>query len=188
MAQRGGEFPIGKVLSFFVVLALTVLPVVSCGPIDFKGHEILRNQVPDMTGLTDRVEESFRELSGAPSGAGDAGAARVTKTRKPKRDTLFPSGETWMWLLYMAVFGAGVVSFFVPSGHRARVALGLFGAVGLLVFLTRFQDALGGSGDAPPSDLALIKWDAGAYIALVAFALILFDGLRAPPPTGRVID
>jgi hypothetical protein len=188
MAQRGSEFPIGKVLSFLVVLALTVLPVVSCGPIDFKGHEILRNEPPSVDGLDAEIERSLGSLGGGTKNRTDDAGQASAGVGKSKRDTLFPPGETWMWLLYIAVFGAGVVSFFVPSGHRARMALGLFGAVGLLVFLTRFQDALGGSGDAPSSDLTLIKWDAGAYIALVAFALILFDGLRAPSGAGRVLD
>lgn len=187
MAAGGGEFPIGKVLSFFVVLALTVMPVVSCGPINFKGHEILRNKVPDVTGLTDRVEQGFSQLSGAPRGAEDAGRAKTT-SRKPERDTLFPSGETWMWLLYITVFGAGVLSFFVPSGSRARAAVGLYGGVGFLIFLTRFQTALLEGADASAAGMSLITWDAGAYIGLVAFALIAFDGLRAPPRTGRVID
>ncbi len=183
MTQSGGGFPIGKLVSLAVLLGLTVLPVVSCQPLEFKGHEILRNKPPDTDGITDVLKGG---LGGAPGVPG-----LTTTPGKPDRDTLFPPEQCWMHWLYLAIFGAALTSIFLRSGSPARAALGAFGIAGLIVFLERFQ--AGVVGDDPSSKtgaaLNLFKWDLGAYVAVAGFAIMIIECLRARPRgSSRVVD
>lgn len=189
MANGSGEFPIGKAVAFFVVVALTFMPVMKCGPIDFVGHEILRNELPDVEDVTGGLSKSLGDLNKSMGGSGDV---KVNPGRDVRhtRDRLFPSGETWMWLLYIAIFAAAVLSFFAAS--QLRAVLGVFGVGALLLFLGRFEDALGGVGKPGSSkvDMDLLEWGAGAYVAVIGFAVLVIDGLRStgPPKGRRVID
>lgn len=196
MAESGrGGLPVGKLVSLAVIVALVALPVVSCGPIECMGHELLRNRAPDVDGLSDGLDKSFGELgrrtrelnedlsrmgeeAGRPRPPGEVG--RDTKAAESEREHLFEGGEVWMHWLYVAVLAAAVASLFFGTGSRARALLGLGGLAGLLVFLGRFDTAVARDEEAAEA-LSMFEWDAGAYIAVIGFAVLLVEGylLRA---------
>ena len=190
MTQPKGGFPIGKLVSLAVLLGLTVLPVVSCQTLEFTGHEILRNEPPDMDGM----EEALKGLGGAPdvgTGSDPSAPSFTAKAGKPDRDTLFPPEQRWMHWLYLAVFGAALASIFLRSGSAARAALGAFGIAGLILFLERFQTGLMGDNPSSPGGATfnMFKWDSGAYVAVFGFAFMIIECIRARSGgSSRVVD
>src|SRR5438552_18430235 len=109
-------FPFGTLCAVLAVVGLTALPFVSCttGPprlfaLEFKGHELLRNRVPDvLPDLTKTLE--------AEGGSHGAKGTLPLATR----DALFTGGDSWLHWAYMAAVALAVVAVFLPSPRRAR--------------------------------------------------------------------
>jgi hypothetical protein len=143
--------PIVKLAALAVIVGMTALPFVSCGPVNIAGHEILRNVPPD-TG----TEKS-------PEGAGPFEVKR-------NADRLFDEKHAWLHWLYIGVLVVGALGLLVPAASRTPALLGAAGIAGTFLFLDRFT-AMAEEGTA------LIRWEIGAYLAIAGFGAMLLVGL-----------
>lgn len=199
MAQGASAFPWGKVAALGVVVGLTFLPVVSCGPLVFQGHELLRNVPPDVSGLGAGMSDGLGKLTSGMPGFGErpdppSASHDPTPPMLSERDAIFEGSEAWMHWLYVGVFLCGLIALLLPAGARAKALVAGAGGVGLVVFLSRFESAItSDSKDANPTGgLSMFEWDTGAYVAMAGFVLVVVDGLRrrvggsatSPPPGG----
>jgi hypothetical protein len=143
--------PIVKLAALAVIVGMTALPFVSCGPLNIAGHEILRNVPPD-TG-TEKVGEG-------------GGPLEV----KRNRDRLFDEEHAWLHWLYIGVLVVGALGLLVPAASRLPALLGAAGIAGTFLFLDRFA-AMAEEGKA------MISWEIGAYLAFAGFGAMLLVGL-----------
>ena len=177
-ADSENRFPLGRMASLVVILALTVFPVVSCGPLEFQGHELLRNATPD----TDTMDEMVS--AGMPDFESMKGVSVTRTPRARQRTELFEGSEAWMHWLYVAVFLFALATLILPARARLKGWLAAAGAGGLLLFLSRFDTAVA-KGAELPGGMSLFEWESGAYVALVGFGYLVFEALRGPPAPAR---
>ena len=158
-------FPFGKLLALLAVVAMTALPFASCGMIDFKGHELLRNHPPEMSGMDD-IAKSL-DMTGT-SGVGDAPVKPTVKTEK--RESLFTGDDAWLHWVYIVTFLHAIAAIFVPARSRMSLLLGVGGVAGVFIFLLGFDSMLGREAPSEKGVKISVKWEIGAYLATAAFA------------------
>jgi hypothetical protein len=136
---------------------MTARPFVSCGPLDFQGHELLRNKPPDLGSL---------KLGDVPDRVG-GGHEVLPKTD----DKVFKDKDAWLHWTYVAAFALGVAALLCRRALLAVVAL--LGLAAVIAFLVGFNAAL--KRDDSPTGLSL---EIGAILTLAGFAVATFDGVR----------
>ena len=157
--------------ALLVVLSMTALPFVSCGPLTFQGHELLRNTPPSDPDL----------------GLGKGLAPKVTTDDKK----LFDGDDQWIWFSYLAGFGLALAALFLGGRGAVSGLVGLLGLGAVIAFLVGFNNLLKLKGDAPSkTDTFLpgkmnpgVTLELGAYLALGAFAGIAADGYMRRRPS-----
>ncbi|MGE0190667.1 MAG: hypothetical protein AB7T63_01380 [Planctomycetota bacterium] len=186
MGNRSGA----RLFGLVVVVGMLFLPVMSCGMIEFQGHELARNKTPDgdamLAGLTQMNEQI--ERAGRKSGRltdediaeidadieRDMPVPRGSGSEQPK--TMFSGKHGWLHILYLGLLALGGIVLLLGPVAPARGAIGLVGLGGWLLFLTRFEAMF--ESEVPAIALTL-SWEAGAYVPLAAWCgLLLFGGFR----------
>jgi hypothetical protein len=149
MSSRGPAFTIGRVAAIVTVAGLTALPFVSCsaGPVkvEFKGHEILRNSIPNVSD------------------------GKTTRDNKK----LFEGDDAWLHWAYLLAAAAAVACVFVAGrGAVAAAGVGLLATIAFLVgFNSRISREVGklGSPGASSKQSVGMSLEAGAYLTLIGF-------------------
>ena len=173
MADAAGSstpFPLAKLCALLAVVGMTALPFVSCGMIDFKGHELLRNKPPEMTSM------DLSKTLDLPGSEG-ASAPKPVVTEKEKRESLFTGGDAWLHWVYIAAFALAVAAVFVPGHSRFLAVLGIGGIAAVAAFVIGFDSMLG--REAEKGMKVSVKMEIGAYATLAAFAGLSVIGIRA---------
>ena len=153
-----GSIPWVRVLALLAVVAMTALPFVSCGPMKFQGHELLRNTPPSDSDL----------------GIGSGPAPKSTSSDKK----LFEGDNQWIWIAYAGGFGMAVIALFLGSRGKLSVLVGLLGLGAVIAFLVGFNNLLGSKGDSSSKGDEIfssklkpsLTLEIGAYLTLGAFA------------------
>ena len=182
------SFPFGTLCAVLAVVGLTALPFVSCGIIDFKGHELLRNKPPDLAAgdlakkldLPEGLTSSNSPPPPSPGRPDGLPEGKGWSTTHADRDQLFTGGDSWLHWVYLAALVLAAVAVFLPSRPRALTLVGVAGLAAVVAFLLGFNSMLGRESKEGLS--MSIKLEMGAYLTLAAFAGIAIHGWRS---TGR---
>lgn len=194
--SRPGRLPpIGRILGGVAIVTMTLLTFASCGPLKFKGHNLLRNRIDaeDMVsgfGLGGALEQV--DPSGMLDGQGEA------QSKKSESKPMFEGKDSWLHWVYVAAFAMAVIALFVRA--RAHLVLGIVGLVLVAVFMVGFDnmferemDAEKGTPSSSESSLDVsgldslrpsLSWEAGAWLTLLAFAGMGAFGLYAVKQSG----
>ncbi|MCA9315931.1 MAG: hypothetical protein H6806_05700 [Planctomycetes bacterium] len=184
MGNRAGA----RLFGLLILVGMLFLPVMSCGMIEFKGHELARNTTPDgdamlagMTQLANQAkktalksgrlsEEEIAELDAEPDLPMPAGLD------KESSKTMFSGKHGWLHILYIGLLVLGGLVLLVGPVAPARGVVGLLGLGGWLLFLTRFEAMF--ESEVPAIGMSL-SWEAGAYLALAGWCgLLVLGGFR----------
>lgn len=157
------------------ILALTLLTFASCGPLAFKGTDLLLNRFD--TGSMDKA------LSGMVGGI-VPGDAKPAESKESEVKTIFEDGDRWMHFLYIGLVVVAVLGLVVKP--RLFVLIGALGIALTIVFMVSFQglfERKGGedsksSGPNPLGATMSLDWKEGAWLALAGFAGIAIAGLQ----------
>src|SRR5262245_54831258 len=100
------RLPLGRLAAALEVIAMTVVPVVSCASgvgmkIEFKGHELLRNRTPDLP-------DADSLGSNRPLPTEDRPAMPSLKSEKTSK-TLFEGDDSWLHWIYIAATACAVL-------------------------------------------------------------------------------
>jgi hypothetical protein len=176
--------PLVRLGALVAVVGLTALPFASCAGIDFVGHEILRNEPPDGERVT---KGALGPL--APEGGPVPGAERSWTDVSPE-GRLFDGGDRWLHWLYVGVVVLAVLALVLPARGVMHAVLAVLGIAGTVLFLESFERRLGAEDTGPASFLSAdLRWEAGAYVTLAGFGLVLVAGwpagLGVRPRRGR---
>jgi hypothetical protein len=200
MATTPSLVSLGRIGAAVVVVGMTLPTFASCaGPmgsgVPFKGHELLRNRVPDVEGafdidedlgsLADRAMRDGTNLGTPDSPIGGEGSDATAAPPAPELprlpqptgsdrssrragEPLFEGKDGWLHWTYLAAFALALLGLVLPVGAAARLGVGILGFAAVMTFLVGFESRLEG---------ASLRWEAGAYMALVGFLGVVADAI-----------
>lgn len=186
MMSRSGA----RLLGLVVIAGMLFFPVMSCGVIEFKGHDLASNSAPDMKGMTAGLEQLSKRVEERGRASGrltdqdiaeiDAEVEReVPRPRgleQAEPGVMFSGSYGWLHVVYVALLGLGGLVLLVGPVAPARGVVGLLGLASWLLFLTRFESML---LDEMGSLAKNLTWKAGAYVPLAGWVgLLLLGGFR----------
>lgn len=178
------RFPLAKLGAAITILGMTVCTFVSCqSPLGdglaIKGHEFLRNKA-EFAEMQTLAELGKRLGNQNEAGGKSADGPAV------EGETLFEGKYKRLHWLYLCLFGLAVGCLFLPAGWRSLAVLGALGAIGIWLFVHRFNAMIATKSEAEVS--IAFDWDLGATLALIGFLLVMLDGFWGPakPPPRRM--
>jgi hypothetical protein len=175
---------IAKLAALLAIVGLAALPVASCGPISFKGYQLLLNKQPDAPDIS----KTFGSTTGEAGGNGDSSLKITPSPKANQDDPLFQNEHRWLHFLYIGVAVMAALGLVVPARSRAVALVGLLGGGGFVFFMNRFNAALMQDAKTGGMQLASLSWEVGAYLAVAGFAVMFLAGVgvRVDAPGGAI--
>lgn len=166
----------GRICAAAAILALTLLTFAACGPIEFKGTDLLLNRLDS--------GDLEKQMSGM---MGEMGAKPSSDAKKSETKTIFEGGDAWLHYLYIACAGVALLGLLVKP--KLFLPVGVLGLVLVAVFMFMFDGWFdkqmkkdgAGSGGPPGMSISMggLDWKEGAWIALAGFAGLAAAGFQA---------
>jgi hypothetical protein len=168
----------GRICAGAAVLALTLLTFASCGPLKFKGHNLLLNSID--------ASEVAGEMTKMASGLNEAMGNEGVEKPAPKSEAkpIFEGGDRWLHFLYIGVVLCALLGVILPG--RTFLLLGIAGIVLTAVFMFSFDawfSRQGEEGEDNPASAAMgtvmsLDWEVGAFVGLGGFLGLAIAGVQ----------
>jgi hypothetical protein len=183
-----GSFPWARFGALVAVVGMTALTFVSCGPINFKGHELARNLRPQnveeellgpMRGLTDAMRRAHPELE-----VEEPVDKSESATSKGKDEPLFEGSDRWLHFADLGALAMAVLALLLGARGGATTAIGVLGLALLVAFLVGFDGKLKPDKKDERAAMSMagaggITLEIGAFLALGGMLLVCVDGVRS---------